>query len=511
MKQKEHSKVWKRNVVIAILIVVIVLVLIVAALVFGLFRGDGQDMSEQTQWGEFQTGENMSEMVSAYGVTSIGTTEIEFPIETLENRLEIEEVYLSSGEEVTAGAALFKLTEESVNTVKTELEETLRAADLAYRAGYIEYEQSKITSYYDKEETVLSGQYADAVYNETISGLYDAVEKAKEELDEAKEQIAEYETAIANNSYYEEYKVGYYKDLYDENLEILKARMDEWGVSWSEVVYGGSSGGSAGGSSMMRSSISGGGGVSSGDNGQSMHSQYVTVLSGLYKVLEQNLADYEQALSDYEDASENASFNLQTLKLQLSSLEEKYAEAKENYDNSILQAELTKETTLYNAEKADSTYETDMEKAESDYEELADAREEAQSNLDLFNELVKDNCYYAQDEGTILRMSARSGEEIGAGSRLYTLRDEDEMTVTVSVSQEDIAKLAVGDSAFVYSTESGTYQGVITAISPISSSSSKTSITYSVTVSLSGDLGNLEINETVIVYFGMGKGAQGNE
>lgn len=235
------------------------------------------------------------------------------------------------------------------------------------------------------------------------------------------------------------------------------------------------------------------------------------MLSSLYKVLEQNLKDYEDAQAAYEDAVENASFNLQTLKLQLSTLEQNYAEAKEKYETSILEAELTRETSLSNAEKAESNYEASMEKAEADFEQLKDDLEEAENNLTLFNERIKDGCYYGEGEGEVLRMNVRAGEDITSDSRIYMLKNMEEITVTVSVGQADIAKLNVGDSAMVQSTESGMYNGVVTAINPISTSESKSSISYSVTVTLSEGTDTLSANETVIVYFGMGNGAQKNE
>ena len=507
MKQKNGPKTGGRKKGIIILIIVVLLLVIIGvALYFGFFQqksqGTGQDW--QQQQGEFDLSSVQGDMVAAYGVTSIGMIEETFPITNLENALEIEEVYITSGDSITENTALFKITQESLEAVKTELEEDLRAADLAYRAGVIEYEQSKITAYYEKESTLLSSNQAAAIYEETTSGLYENVQKAKEELEEVQAEIAEYEAAISGNSYYEDYQVEYYKNLYEENRALLTKRVEEWGVSWSEITGGG-----MGGNSMSRSVETGT--VSGGDAGQNLHSQYVTVLSSFYKVLEQNLSDYENAQEQYEDAVENAEFELQTLKLQLSTLEQKYAEAMESYESNILQAQLTKETAVSNGEKAESIYEADMEKAETDLQDLQDAREEAEENLALFELHIKDGCYYGSEAGSLLRVNIREGGNINSESRLYTMSDTDEISVTVSVGQSDIAKLSVGDTAMVQSTESGVYNGVITAINPISSSDSKSSVTYSVTVALNKGAESLGSNETVIVYFGMGNGAQENE
>ena len=510
MRQKADRKTGRHRKRIPI-VISIVFLLVAAGLMLYFFKQNKPEtnMDWQQQQDSF-TMENMQgDVVSAYGVTSIGTTEGIFPITSLEKGLEIEEVYIAAGEAITEENPLFKVTEQSLEEVRTELEKELREADLAYRAGAIEYEQSKITAYYEKENTLLTGNQAAAVYEETTTGLFDNVQSAKEELEQVKAQIAEYEAAIVGNTYYEDYQVEYYKNIYDENLEILKKRMEEWNVSWSEVTNGGMSSSNMPG--IMENSIVSGGDAGGGQGTNSQHSQYVTVLSSLYKVLEQNLKDYEQARADYENAVENADFKLQTLKLQISSLEQKYAEALNSYESNILQAQLTRETALSNGEKAEGIYEANIEKAEADLQKLQAAKEEAEENLAALEAHICEGCYYGRQAGTLLRVNVRAGENIGSESPLYTLSNTEEITVTVSVGQSHIAGLAVGDTAMVQSAEGGRYNGVITAVNPISGSDSKASITYNVTVTLSEGAQALSANETVIVYFGLGNGAQENE
>lgn len=499
MKQNK-AKSGKRK---RIVLFIFVFILVVGIVGVYLIRSRGQkEASQSYEKGFFQREvareSGQSNVVSAYGIISIGVTEEVLPITNLENELVIEEVYISSGENITGETALFKVTPESLEAVRVELEEELRAADLALRAGTIEYEQSKITAYYEKEKKLLTGKQADAVYQSTISGLYENVQRAKTELEDVQAQITEKEAAIAGNTYYEDYQVEYYKSLYEENKALLIDKIDEWGVAWSEVTGSGMNG--SAGRSMQNGSVSG------GDNSQKLHSQYVSILSSLYKILEQNLTDYEQALSSYEEAVENSDYELQSLKLQLSSLEQKYAEAQVSYENSLLQAQLTKETALSDGEKAESNYEADMENAEADYQALQDEMTDAQNNLTMFETYIADGLYYGNSQGTLLRVNVRAGSAIGSESRLYTLRNTEEITVTVSVSQSDIAKLAIGDTAMLQSTGSGMYNGLITAVNPIASSDSKTSVTYSVTVAITGDVEELTANETMTVYFGIGNG-----
>lgn len=434
------------------------------------------------------------DMVAASGVTNVGITEETFDVENLTTDLEIEEVYAVSGEEVTAGDKILKLTEDSVAEARKELERTLRDAELSYRTGKIEYEQNLITAEYTKDSAILTGQQAKEVYDETVASLQSAVTKAEEELQEAEDDIAEYESYVNDGSYKSYFKVDEYQAIYDENLKALTDKMDEWGVSWSQVTGGGGS-------------VQIGGGA--GSNMQSGGTSNASILASLYSVLEQNLKDLEEAQEKYDDAVTNASFNLQTLQLKLSSLQQAVTEAKENKEIQQAQAKLTYETALSTADRAESDYNTTVEKAESDLAALKSTYEDAKENLKLFESSVGDGYFYASEDGTILRTVVRADQNLTSDAVVFVYSNSKELTVTVSVDQADIAKLTVSDSAYVQSSANGGFTGEITAIDPVSSSDSRTSVTYSVTVKImtedeeNENSSSLSANESVTVIFGM--------
>lgn len=85
---------------------------------------------------------------------------------------------------------------------------------------------------------------------------------------------------------------------------------------------------------------------------------------------------------------------------------------------------------------------------------------------------------------------------------VFAYSNPEQISVSVSVSQEDIAKLYVGQSASVTITDRGSYSGVIETINPISSSNSRTSVSYTVTVNLQGDVSGIDANLTANVLFG---------
>ncbi len=434
------------------------------------------------------------DMIVASGVTNVGITEETFDVENLTTELEIEEVYAVSGEEVTAGDKILKLTEDSVEEARKELERALEDAELAYRTGVIEYEQNLITAEYTRDSAILTGQQAKEVYDETVASLQSAVTRAEEELQDAEDEIAEYESYVNDGSYKSYFKVDEYQAIYDENLKALTDKMDEWGISWSQVT------GSGGGSTQLSVDVSG-----NNAQPQSGGTSNASILASLYSILEQNLKDLEEAEDKYEDALTNAAFELQTLQLKLSSLQQAATEAKENYEIQLAQAKLTYETSLSGAERAESDYNTTVEKAESDLAALKSTYEDAKENLELFESSVGDGYFYASEDGTILRTMVRAEQALTSDAVVFVYSNPKELTVTVSVDQSDIAKLTVGDSAYVQSSAGSGYTGVITAIDPVSSSDSRTSVTYSVTVQINveDEEDSLSANESVTVVFGI--------
>ena len=491
-KGKNDRKGRKKWIIVALVLVLTLGGGSVAAVVI-LHRNGNQ--SEFSMPGNMAGLTFTEDMTAASGVTNVGITEASFDVENLTTELEIEEVYAVSGEEVTAGDKILKLTEDSVEEARKELERALEDAELAYRTGAIEYEQNLITAEYTRDSAILTGQQAKDVYDETVAGLQSAVTRAEEELQDAEDDIAEYESYVNDGSYKSYFKVDEYQAIYDENLKALTDKLDEWGIGWSQIT-----GGSAG-------SVQAGGTAGNvlGSSGQDSNSSNVKTLASLYSILEQNLKDLEEAQEKYEDAVTNASFNLQTLQLKLPSLQQAVTEAKENYEIQLAQAKLTYETSLSGAERAESDYNTTVEKAKSDLAALKSTYEDAKENLELFESSVGDGYFYASEDGTILRTMVRAEQALTSDAVVFVYSNPKELTVTVSVDQSDIAKLTVGDSAYVQTSAGSGYTGVITAIDPVSSSDSRTSVTYSVTVQINveDEEDSLSANESVTVVFGM--------
>ncbi len=463
--------------------IAVVLILVIAILAVVLLIKSRVLFDEQGSFPSFEEigldRQNASEIVIGSGVTSIGMIQEVFPIEGLTEGLEVEKVLVESGVEIGTDTAIVKLTDSSVTTVREKLEKVLRDADLAYRSGLIEYGQAVIQAEATYQSTILNGEHAEAVYAENIEGLEENVKKAKEAYEEAKAELAEFDANLANGTYTS--NLERWQREFDTNYEILVETMAAWGFRWEEVTAG----------------------RRGNQWGATEREQYLQGSQDMYDTLEIIRKYLTEAEEEYEEKVTNAEVYRQMLELKLPGLLEAYATAQINYETSLVQAKLTRETSLAEAELAQKNYETNLEKAESDLEALEEAYEDAKENLDKFEAQMGTGYYYPTETGTVLRVSVRAGREITSGSSLLMISNYDEMTVTVSVDQADIAKISVGDNAVIYSEDNGMAEGVVKSINPVSGSSGSSNVTYSVTVEMeeTSQFGN---NESVYVYFTVG-------
>lgn len=223
-------------------------------------------------------------------------------------------------------------------------------------------------------------------------------------------------------------------------------------------------------------------------------------------LLEQETQDaktaYTTALEEYEDEISSAELNLQKLLNQLETAREDYTDADVSYQKQTLSAKTAYELSVAKGQTAQNDYQTQLTGLADSLEKLQDEKEEAAGNLALFEELVGDGYLYTQEGGTVLMLMAQEGRSLAGGSMIFAYSNPKQLSVSVSVSQNDIAKLSVGEKATVLLEEHGSYSGIIETINPVSASNSRTSVTYTVTVNLQGDVSGLEANLTANVIFG---------
>lgn len=526
-EKEKKRRVGRKKLVVTV--IGVGMVLTAAGVAGTIYYRQTQSSTTQENGGQWrhQGGMNMNDnLVTASGTTSIGVDAVTFAIDFLEDTsLYVEEVYVSSGDEVEAGTKYLKFTDDSIEDARSELESTAREAQIAYRSGVITTQESKIEAKYTYQQTLLDAQQAQQVYEDTLASLQATLDAAEDEYTQAQDDYNEYLYKVENNTFSEDYEIETKKTAYEEAYDLYVDRVEYWELTEDELDSLDSSSASMSGSSTTTVSTSttssdssgqgSAGGMMMGGNASSQAAareeqeakadrQWILKTVALLKErMEEAEEDYELAKEDYEDEIDGAELKLQKLLNTYESKREAYEAAQITYQKECLSAKTTYETTLAKGQTAQNDYDTQLTSLSESLEKLADAKEEAQDNLALFESLIGDGYLYTDEAGTILMSRAEAGEVLTGDDIIFAYSNPDKITVSVAVSQDSIAQLSVGESAMVMISDYGNYSGVIESINPVASSDSRTSVTYTVEVALDGDVSALSANLTATVIFGM--------
>ena len=445
-------------------------------------------------------GENV---VSATGTTSTGLIEKEIALDFLDADLIVEDVYVSSADEVESGTAVLRLTDNSYKEAYRELERALMEAELAYRQGEIDYENKKLEAENEQKRSQIASDFAQIVYDDTLMEAQIAVQRIEQEVVGAQEIVDEYIDGIENDAYREEYEVDEKKAAYERNVALFFEKLDDYGYELDDDddddpnTYNIVQKGSTGSTGAAGSSGSGDSSTSQSGDGES------TVLAMLKAEYQENKEEYDDAVKDYEAALAQAKAGLaqaqDTLELKQLALEE----AQMDYEKKKAVADADYEKAVLGGQKAQTVYQTTIKRQEEALEVLSDALEDARDNMESFEEIFPDGCAYTEGAGTVLMIRAMKGMELEKEGILFAYSDASVMNVNASVDQSVISQIQVGEEAAIVMEDYDTCTGIVKSINPISESTSRSSVTYNVVLEIQGDIPELSANVTANVYFGM--------
>lgn len=452
-----------------------------------------------------------TDVVTAGGSTSVGMQEESFELDYIDTELVIEEVYLSSQDEVEAGTAILKLTDESVETARRELEEKATQADLDYREALLDGEEEKITAQQTLDTSLLNGTYATYTYEESLKEYEEEIESLQEQIEEAQELVDEYTASIESDYYYTYYEVAEKEKELNSTFAALMQLYEEWDVEYLEDQYqaasiGSSSEGSgsdASGTGGSAGASGGGMGAQGGGGGTSNDSTKLTVYDMLDEEVQENEAAYEEALKNYEDAKATAEASLAQAQTNLELLKIQLEEAQIEYEKQQVSSQSDYDAAVSESSSAQETCQTEIERIDDEISVALNAKEEADENLQEFEEVIGDGYLYTTSAGTVMMVNVREETDLTGGSMVLAYSNPETVTVTASVDQEDIASIEIGEEAVVVISDYGNFDGTVTSINPVSASSSRSSVTYSVVVELTGDVSELSQNLSANVYFGV--------
>lgn len=227
---------------------------------------------------------------------------------------------------------------------------------------------------------------------------------------------------------------------------------------------------------------------------------------------------YQMYLAEGETAEETYQATITSLETAVSDLEEELEEAddedeieeleaelkiaKNNLTTQSIEAKQTYEKAMTNYKYAQQLYEIDTNGLEDDLTDAWETLEEAQQNLEDFEGQIGDGFIYAEYSGTVTEVYCAAGDTLTNDAAAAVFLDSDDVTMTVSVSQEDISGISTGDTASISLTayEDEVFEGEVSSISTSASTGSST-VSYDVAVRFTGDISKVYSGMTGEVTF----------
>lgn len=353
------------------------------------------------------------------------------------SELKIAEVCVSVGQTVKKGDVLYRLEADGVEELSEELKGNVNKAETDLKALQADQALSKMSAENTYKTSIAYGSYAETEKNSTISNLEQTVEAKKKSLETVQTSIAAVYEQLEQAEY--DYKLAL------ENLENCK-----WGVSHTdkEDIFA-----------------------------------YTSAFEQLQQA--QTLFDtMEQKLEEAEKDAEQAEKNLTNSQNELS-------KAERALESGRLDAQETYELRMLAYANAQETYELTLTYLEEDLEEQQDIFDQAKEKWDAFSSHINGTEVCAKFDGVITSVELSEGDLLVTGATVVKLYDTSEVTMTVTLDEDDMSDIAEEGMANISFTAypDSIYQAVITDISD--ASANKNGTTYDVTVTLQGDVTGL--------------------
>lgn len=364
--------------------------------------------------------------------------------------LVVEEVLIKEGQEITKGDPVYRITEESIHTIREELRSDVSDAEVTLAKTGTQKQMTELEARQDYETNVAYGTLADAEYQNAVTALADAVADKEEQIADSREELEELNTLLAEKQ---------------ADLEMEKKVLEngEYVVDTTEIVFDAY-------------------GWITAENAREEAAAVVEELEATIEETTDSIRDKEKELAELEESLTGAKRDLELGQI----------EARAQLDKRNLAYQTATEAYNVSVERSDF----DAQTAQADYDD-------AKGKLDEFDGYLSDNVIASGYSGVVTEVSLEAGDTVNAGNTLLILNDYDEVTVTVSVEESELANIREGDSVNVSiaSYPDDEFTGVVEDIGE-SAYNSSTGTTYvEISVKLGGETSKLYEGMTAQITF----------
>lgn len=354
----------------------------------------------------------------------------------------IDSVHITVGQEIQVGDVLYTLTEDSVEEIRTQLEEDVEDTLADYQALTVEQQQSYLTAKQGYDTYVTNGSLAELTYNKELQDLQDKVDEAADILEEKQNQV-------------------------NENLEKLVELQEELTSAKKDLKDAEAA-------------------VSENHDNRYNDPYYYTVYL--------NTRDMAQTIVDeIEDDIESLTDENETLLTEIGEATRSWNEACRNLELEKLTAQQTLETDQYYASVSSEWYSIQTTSLDNEKQSAYASYESAVKKLDEFNSYIVGNDVIAEYSGVVTEVPLEEGDGVTRNTSLVTLYDASDVTMEITVSEDDYKAIDQdGEVNITYTAYPDVvYNGVISEVSDAAYDSSSGEVYYTITVTVQGDVSGL--------------------
>ena len=352
------------------------------------------------------------------GETKLERKQLKFPLNGWENvELEIEEVYVKSGNTLKAGDPILKISSESMQKLLEYYNNQIDAAQAEVEQKEVSYELQKRNAEYEREQAKQSGEMAASIRDTQLQSLQtDATDLAKQ-IEQITLQIDNYEKALANNTYYEEYGIIDMAEAVENSrrLMVIVQRM------LSEVQSG----------------------------SQNVDSATLELLQNMVNQAENSYSlmqeQYDKLLSDYGRKVSEAQTEKNKLQDTLSSLQEEYNDKQEKDESQSIEINKEYDRAILLSNQAEERYNIAIETLDEELNETkANIEKWEKARDELY--VMEDGIIYAEQDMVVSSFRYHNGDKIEEQKSLLSYDDVASVLINVNVPQDEIVDWNVGDT-----------------------------------------------------------------
>lgn len=458
---KKMSKKTKRT----LIAVVVVIVVLLAMSVYTVFIKPGLEQvnyiynENQAQYGVLQSG------VTESGTVTMGLTTQEYDLDVSTDDddddddddtkyLQVEEVYAVVGQVIKEGDPIYKFSDASVESVRKALTYEQTEARIALAQAQAEMEVGVITAGLSKDETELAYALAQQNYDVSIAKINQEANERVLKIEQLLSEIVDLQYSLVEDDYREQMHdlLEAYEDAQDDYDEIM------------------------------------------GDDSYAFTKQLEVI-----ETLKSAKESYEKFMDSHDSSNDDIDDKLE----EIADLQKEIEQQNQLVEKTLLSASQTLESTNVSGSIAEQKYSNSLKSYETAVSKTQNTLDEATEKLEAFEAFIGDGTVYAEGAGIITEMGYEEDDYLISAGTLISYAAEENKTVSVDVSEEDVVSVSVGDSVKItfsaYPDEE--YEGVVSSITTTATSRSTATVSYPVEISIQGDTSKLYGGMTADVTF----------